>query len=205
MRRLFAALALTVLLAGCASTANDDTDPGGVTPVGPQPTAVAPVAAGSIAEAQQSNGAVVPGYTVSVPKLGLTDVSLVALGLNPDHTIQVPPLAQPGELGVYAKGPMPGQVGPSVILGHINSGGTAGAFAHLADLRVGDEVTTTGPGLRTRFRVYRTQVIDKAEFPTHDVYSDAPGPELRLISCGGQLDQAAHNYLGQVIVYARKV
>lgn len=198
MRRLFAALALTVLLAGCASTANDDTGRGG----GPPPAA--PAAAGSIAVTQQSNGAVVPGYAVSVPKLGLADVSLVALGLNPDHTIQVPPLAVPGELGVYGKGPMPGQVGPSVILGHINSGGTAGAFAHLADLRVGDEVDSTGPGARTRFRVYRTQVIDKAEFPKAAVYSDVPGPELRLISCGGELDQAAHNYLGQVIVFARK-
>lgn len=199
MRRLLAALVFTVLLAGCASTADDDTGRGGETP------AAAPVAAGSIAEHQQSGGAVVPGYAVSVPKLGLADVSLVALGLNPDHTIQVPPLAQPGELGVYGKGPMPGQVGPAVILGHVDANGVDGAFKHLADLKVGDEVTSTSPGARTRFRVYRTQVIDKAEFPTAAVYSDATGPELRLITCGGALDRSGHNYLSNVVVYARKV
>lgn len=198
MRRLLAALALTVLLAGCAATATDDTAP-------PAPPPAAVPAAGSIAEAQQSTGAVVPGYAVSVPALGLDDVSLVSLGLNPDKTIQVPPLSRPRELGVYAKGPMPGQTGPAVILGHINARGQQGAFARLADLRQGDEITTTGPGGATRFRVYFTQVIDKAEFPTAAVYSDTKGPELRLISCGGELDASAHNYLGQVIVFARKI
>lgn len=195
IRITLAALALAGLLAGCSSTSATDTGQGGA----PSP------GAGSIAASQQSTATPLADYSVSIAALGLDRAPLVPLGLNADHTIQVPPLSAPRELGVYDKGPLPGASGPAVILGHINSGGTDGAFAHLASLKVGDTIDTFAPGgAITHFTVYRAQAIDKAAFPTAAVYSDTKGPELRLISCGGQLDRSAHNYLGQVLVFARK-
>jgi Sortase domain len=185
-----AVLALAgALLVGCSSSTS--------APAGQDGT--------SIAAQQQTDAAPLPGFAVTVPALQLTNAPLVPLGLNPDRTIQVPPLSQARELGVYDKGPMPGAPGPSVILGHVNSGGVDGAFAHLDALKAGDEVDTTQPGgAVTKFTVYRTQTAEKSNFPTKSVYSDTIGPELRLITCGGQLDQTAHNYLGQVVVYAKK-
>lgn len=173
----------------------------------PQPSAQAPRADTSLAAGQQSTAAPLEGYAVSIPKLDLADLPLVPLGLNPDHTIQVPPLSAPKELGVYAKGPMPGKNGPSVILGHVNSGGVQGSFAQLSTLKAGDQVTSTAPdGRVTRYAVYRTVTVAKSAFPTSQVYSDVPTPELRLITCGpGPLDSTGHNYIDQTIVWARQV
>lgn len=188
---LLSILAFVALLAGCSSTAPDDTGQGGE--------------GASIAAQQQSTAAPLADYTVTVPALQLANAPLVPLGLNGDGSIQVPPLSAPRELGVYDKGPLPGQNGPAVILGHVNAGGVDGAFAKLDGLKVGDEVDTAAPGgAVTKYTVYRTATVPKSSFPTAEVYSDTPGPELRLVTCGGQLDQAAHNYLDQVIVWARK-
>ena len=80
-----------------------------------------------------------------MPALGVNRSVLVPLGLNPDHTIQVPPLAAPTELGLYSHGPKPGDRGPAVILGHINANGVDGAFAHLGALKPGDRVQVARP------------------------------------------------------------
>lgn len=192
--RIALAVIAGALLAACSS-------PG----ASQEPPAAGPDT-GSLAVQQQTLAAPLDGYKVSVPKLGLTDAALVPLDLNADHTIQVPPLSAPQELGVYDKGPKPGQNGPSIILGHVNSGGVDGAFAHLSDLQTGDEVDTIGPAGPVRFRVYKAEVIEKGAFPTRETYSDTAGPELRLITCGpGPLDSTGHNYLDQTIVWAKKI
>jgi hypothetical protein len=192
--RAVLALATAILLGGGLLTACS-TD----TPAAPPP------GQGSIAAQQQSTVAPLADYTMTVSKLGLSNAALVPLGLNADKTIQVPPLSAPQELGVYSKGPLPGGKGPAVILGHINANGVPGAFAHLDTLKAGDQVATTAPGGKaTKFVVYKVQTVPKAAFPTAAVYSDTSGPELRLITCGGALDRSAHNYLSNVIVWARQ-
>jgi hypothetical protein len=192
LRLVLAALALAGLVAGCSSTSSDDTRPAGQ---GGQP----------IAAQQQTTAAPLAGYSVTVPALALTNAPLAPLALNPDHSIQVPPLSQPRELGVYDNGPRPGATGPAVILGHIDANGVDGAFKHLDSLKVGDEIDTTdSDGKTTKFTVYRADTVPKASFPTSSVYSDVPTPELRLITCGGALDTTQHNYLSNVIVWARK-
>ncbi len=186
MRYLLAVVALLALVAGCSSTASDGARP-------------------SLAEQQESNGAVVPGYSLSVPKLGIDRATMVSLGLNADGSIQVPSVSRPRALGVYAHGPMPGRVGPAVILGHVNGGGQAGVFSRLDTLRVGDDITSTAPdGTVTRFVVYRTQTIPKRDWPTAAIYADTATPELRLVTCGGRLDVAAHNVDSTVLVGARR-
>lgn len=164
----------------------------------------APPPSGSLAEGQQSSAGPVAGYTVSIPKLNVSS-PLVGLGLNADRSIQVPPLADPMQAGVYTKGPMPGQVGPAVVLAHINGNGKPGFGAGFHTLAAGDEVDVSTPTGPVRFRVARTETVAKSAFPTAAVYSDTRDPELRLITCGGTLDRGAHNYLGQTIVYAARI
>jgi sortase (surface protein transpeptidase) len=155
----------------------------------------------SLATSQQSNAGTVPGYTLTIPKLNESS-QLIGLGLNPDKSIQVPPLADPMQAGVYTNGPLPGQVGPAVVLAHINGNGKPGFGADFHSLTAGDKINVTTPTGPVTFAVTRTETVPKAEFPTAAVYSDTQGPELRLITCGGTLDRSAHNYLGQTIVYA---
>ncbi|HVV13145.1 MAG TPA: class F sortase [Amycolatopsis sp.] len=129
--------------------------------------------------------------------------TLVPLGLNADNTIQVPPVSRPLEAGWYQYGPTPGEVGPAVILGHVDGNKQKGIFWRLKELAAGDEVVVSRKdGSVARFKVTKVEQIDKDVFPTDAVYGDTADPELRLITCGGSFDRSAHSYRDNIIVYA---
>ena len=57
-------------------------------------------------------------------------------------------------------------------------------------------------GRVVRFAVTRVREVPKAQFPTAAVYAPTARPELRLITCGGRFDRAAHSYVDNVVVEA---
>ncbi len=134
------------------------------------------------------------------------DTELLTLGLNPDGTVQVPPLESP-LAGWYEHSPSPGELGPSVILGHVDSARSGpGVFTNLAALRVGDLVEVArADGSTVAFRVDRVEHYPKAEFPTAAVYGDIDHAGLRLITCGGRFDRNARSYEDNVVAYASAV
>lgn len=137
-----------------------------------------------------------------IPSIGVRS-TLIPLGLNADGTVEVPSLDEPMQAGWYRYGPTPGDVGPAVVLGHVNARGSPGVFARLDELAVGDAVSVErDQGHRIDFVVTRVEQVSKTRFPTARVYGDTPAPELRLVTCGGELDRARHRYLDSVIVYA---
>lgn len=141
--------------------------------------------------------------SVDVAKIGVHS-SLIPLGLNADNTVQVPPLSQPMQAGWYEYGPTPGELGPAVILGHIDGNKDKGVFYDLKKVSPGDVITVARKdGTTARFVVYKTDLVPKDAFQPDAVYGNTAGPELRLITCGGSFDRAAHNYLDNVIVYAK--
>lgn len=54
------------------------------------------------------------------------------------------------------------------------------------------------------FTAYKIESHPKNAFPTEAVYGHTPGPELRLITCGGRFDDAGGRYLANVIAFARR-
>jgi sortase (surface protein transpeptidase) len=140
--------------------------------------------------------------SVTVPSIDANS-SLIPLGLQPDGELAVPPLSNPMQASWYDRSPTPGSLGPAVILGHVNGGGKQGIFADLGRVKAGDQVLVgRADGQTAVFTVSHVDTVPKASFPSNDVYGDTPDSELRLITCGGVLDKAAHNYLSNVIVYA---
>jgi sortase (surface protein transpeptidase) len=140
--------------------------------------------------------------SVDVPKIGVHS-SLISLGLNADNSIQVPPVTQPMQAGWYSYGPTPGETGPAVVLGHVDGNKQKGVFYRLRELIPGDQIfVARKDGSTARFVVTKVDQVSKDSFPTDAVYGDTANPELRLISCGGSFDHAAHSYLDNVIVYA---
>jgi LPXTG-site transpeptidase (sortase) family protein len=139
---------------------------------------------------------------LAIPQLGL-HTNLIQLGLNSDGTLDVPPVQPGSPAGWYRYSPTPGQLGPSVILGHVNSStGPIGVFSHLHELGQGSTVTITrADGVEAVFQVDRTENVAKANFPTLDVYGDTTRAELRLITCS-DYDQAAHTWKSNTVVYA---
>ena len=77
-----------------------------------------------------------------VPALGV-DSPLLHLGLATDRSIEVP--ADYGTAGWFAGGPRPGQPGPAVILGHVDSKAGPGVFYRLAGCPSGRTCSWTGP------------------------------------------------------------
>lgn len=142
---------------------------------------------------------VIPALHVRAP--------VMSLGLAPDGTVQVPPLAKADLAGWYDQGPAPGQLGPAVILGHVDSAATGpGVFYRLGALRPGDAVDLRRADNSTAsFRVDSVERFGKDAFPTRRVYGDLDYAGIRLITCGGAFDRATGHYEDNVIAFGHLV
>jgi hypothetical protein len=132
---------------------------------------------------------------------------IIALGLRPDGSPAVPPLATPFVTSWYDPGPTPGAPGAAVIFGHVDSAAVGPAvFYDLGRLRTGDLIDVTLADRRTAvFRVYGAGLYLKTDFPSLGVYGYTRWPTLRLITCGGEFDRRSGQYLGNVVVFAEYV
>ena len=142
-----------------------------------------------------------PPVRVEIPAIGVSS-RLVRLGLNADGTMQVP--GDYDLAGWFTGGAMPGQDGPAVISGHVDSKTGPAVFYRLRDLRPGDTVRVRrAAGDWLAFEVTGTARYAKAAFPTEAVFGPVTGPVLRLITCGGDFDRASGHYLDNMVVTAR--
>ena len=139
---------------------------------------------------------------LQIPAIGV-DSDLMDLGLQPDGTLEVPPLGFPA--GWYTGSPTPGELGPAVLVGHVHWNEQAGVFADLARLRRGDEVVVQrADGGSAVFQVTRTKQFSKDAFPTARIYGDIDHAGLRLITCGGR-NRLTGSYEDNVVVFASLV
>jgi sortase (surface protein transpeptidase) len=137
---------------------------------------------------------------VQIPAIGV-DLALVPLGLASDGTMEVP--RDFATAGWYTNGPRPGETGPAVIAGHVDSYSGPAAFYCLSDLRAGAEVRVTRvDGTAAMFTVTGVEAYGKETLPTGAVFGPAAAPVLRLITCGGDLDFARRSYRDNVVVFA---
>ncbi|MDQ0405132.1 class F sortase [Streptomyces sp. NBC_01723] len=196
--RALAAAALAVLLAGCGGGAGDAGNAGNDVAASDRPGTTAPPSPGA-KSARPLERSVPVG--LRIPAVGV-DTPVMRLGLAADGTVQVPPVTDDDRAGWYRHSPTPGQVGPSVLLGHVTVGTHGdGVFRHLARLHRGDRIETRlENGAAAEFTVTAVRTVRKAEFPTDDVYGDVNRPELRLITCGGP--RVGEEYRDNVIVFA---
>ncbi len=142
--------------------------------------------------------------SLDVPRIGIHDAILVQLGLDKEGSIQVPEVGPNSPAGWFRDSPTPGQLGPSVILGHVDSA-TAGPaiFYRLGTLRPGDAATVTRADHTVAvFRVDSVQKYAKSAFPTLQVFGNTDHAALRLITCGGTFDPAQQSYEDNIVVYA---
>lgn len=129
---------------------------------------------------------------------------LLDLGLEDDGTLEVPAEGFPA--GWYRGAPTPGELGPAVIVGHVDWAGSPGVFADLHLLQVGDQIAVDREDGRTAtFRVTTVDRFAKDAFPTDAVYGDLDHAGLRLITCGGDFDGDLHSYVENVVVFAELV
>jgi len=192
-RRAGAALALVLTLAACST---------------PEPPKAAPAAA--VPAVPSSAPVTVPfkglrPTSVKIPKIG-AESSLLAVAVKTDGSISVPSVHTPMQAAWYKLSPVPGDVGPAVVLGHVDGDKKPGIFFRLKDLVPGDEVDIDrSDGRKLKFVVDRVTQVPKDTFPRDAVYGNSAKPELRLITCGGAFDHAEHSYRDNIVVYANLI
>ncbi len=140
-----------------------------------------------------------------IPSIKLTTKGLVDLELDEKGELEAPKDFQ--QAGWYAAGPTPGEFGPSVIAAHVDSHLGPAVFYRLGSLTKGAKVMVERrDGSTATFVVDRVERYPKARFPTSEVYADTGGrAELRLITCGGDIDRQTGHYVDNVVAYAHLV
>jgi hypothetical protein len=177
-------LAIAAPAAGCAGSS-------------PAPAAVAPAStaapAAAVLAASHPQRLLIPSISV--------DTGLIDLGLQPDGSMEVP--ADGSTAGWYTQSPTPGELGPAVLAAHVDWKGAKGVFYDLRRTKPGDPIQVQrADGSTAAFTVTRVEQYSKDNFPTGEVYGDVDTAQLRLITCGGDFDSAAHSYRDNLVVYA---
>ncbi|MFJ2650477.1 class F sortase [Streptomyces sp. NPDC087420] len=188
---------LAVLTAGCSSGSGSGS--------GPDTRAAAPPSAPAGSSAAKGSGGTTPPAAdparVTIPSLGV-DSSLMALGLNKDGTVEVPPADRGMTAGWYTGGAVPGEPGAAVIIGHNNTRLGRAVFHDLKEIREGADIAVRNTrGATAHFTVTGTETVGKKSFPSQKVYGPTDARALRLITCDGAFDAQGHP-VDNLIVYA---
>jgi hypothetical protein len=140
-----------------------------------------------------------PPTEISVPTVGIHSI-LTRLDRNSDGTVEVPTSFHVA--GWYRHSVTPGQIGPTVILGHVDSTSGPGIFYRIGSLQPGDTVSVTrADGRIVTFVITGVRQYDKSAFPTLDVYGNTSVPTIRLVTCGGAFDSATHHYRANIVAF----
>jgi hypothetical protein len=141
---------------------------------------------------------------IKIPSINV-DASIIPVGTDSSGALETPPLSGPqaDDAAWWDGGDTPGQDGPSVIVGHIDSAAEGPlVFWNLHDLVAGEAVEVVlADGADVWFDVIGSQQVSKTDFPTQSVYGPTPGPTLRLITCTGDFDPQTGHYDDNLIVY----
>ena len=138
---------------------------------------------------------------IEIPAIGVR-ASVTALNTLPNGELEVP--TDFAQTGWWQGGPEPGEQGPAVIAGHVDSVNGPAVFFGLEELVFDDAITITrGDGSSAVFAVRSTLNVTKEEFPSNLVYGETPDAQLRLITCDGGFDEGS--YTGNLIITAELI
>jgi len=140
--------------------------------------------------------------SIAIPAAGV-DARVVPVGLGRDGAVEVPEVDL---AGWYQPGPRPGERGPAVIVGHVDSRSGPAVFYALNQLRPGDRIVVGQDGTPASvFAVERLERQPKGALPVGRIWNRTGAPVLRLITCGGGFDRSTGHYRDNLIVYASLV
>jgi sortase (surface protein transpeptidase) len=138
---------------------------------------------------------------IRIPTLDLEARFEDELGLNEDDTVEVPEGFD--TVGWYKHGPTPGERGPAVVLGHVDSYRGPAVFYSLGQLRLGDDILIEREdGTTANFVVTGLDRYSRDSFRTDLVYGDIDHAGLRLVTCSGTFDRGKQVYSHNLVVYA---
>jgi sortase family protein len=142
---------------------------------------------------------------IVIPSIGVR-APVHGVGRDDSGGIAVPSLRLTNEAGWFDEGPTPGQYGPAILVGHVDTKDRPAVFANLDDLQAGARIEVTRRDSRVAvFEVNSVETFSKSSLPVARVYNDYSRPALRLITCGGAWVGGQLGYASNVIVFASLV
>jgi sortase (surface protein transpeptidase) len=137
----------------------------------------------------------IPAINVNAP------VEMV--NITPAGDLGTPTLNPWVDTGWYASGPFPGQKGSAVIDGHLDRpGGYPAVFWYLRNLQPCDEVEVIDYNGKTlRFRVTDVEAYQPNDAPLQQIFGNAGGKYLNLITCAGDWIPSQHQTTLRLVVY----
>ncbi len=147
-----------------------------------------------------SRPVVSPPRQVVIPSIDV-DAPIIDLGLTAEGALETP--TDFDTAGWWAGGTVAAEVGPTVIVGHVDDTNGPAVFFRLQELEPGDSIIVIDDlGREQTFAVVDKGLYDKTSFPTERVYGASGTPTLRLVSCGGEFDRSERSYESNWVVYA---
>lgn len=125
----------------------------------------------------------------------------VEIGRQADDTLAVPNGYD--IVGWYNGSPTPGEIGPAVVVGHLDSPRNVAVFWRLHELQLGQIIEITrADGSMAKFKVDEVNQFAQEHFPTDRVYGAINYAGLRLVTCGGQFNRATQHYSHNTVIFA---
>ena len=145
-----------------------------------------------------------PPKRIRIPSIGV-DAPVHGVGREADGSIAVPSLKLRNEAGWYQEGPSPGQYGPAIVVGHVDTKDKPAVFHRLSELVPGARIEIARRDRHIAvFEVNSVQQYHKSSLPA-GVYRDFERPALRLITCGGAWVGGETGYADNIVVFASLV
>lgn len=137
---------------------------------------------------------------LTIPSIGLS-TGLVGVGQNGDGSLEVPAA---DTVGWYTFSPTPGEIGPAILVGHVDDITGPAIFARLQELAIGDTADIVREdGRKVTFAVTKTAAYEADNFPSQEVYGNIDHAGIRLITCYGTFNQFTRQYSHNLVVYAK--
>ena len=141
---------------------------------------------------------------LSIPRINLNTDFEAPLGINANKEVEPPKSFD--HVGWYKYSPPPGSLGPSVVLGHVDSKNGPAIFFSLGQLEIGDDIfIDRSDGSVVHFKVDFLERYEQKEFPTEKVYGNINHAGLRLVTCSGIYLRGQQRYTHNLVVYASLV
>ncbi|MCX5385653.1 class F sortase [Streptomyces sp. NBC_00083] len=136
-----------------------------------------------------------------IPSAGVDASPVLRLGVDSAQELEVPPVDRAEQAGWYTGSVTPGEKGASVLVAHYDTAKGPALMRNVKDMKVGDVIEVgRADGSTAVFRIRETEQVEKKDFPTHKVYGTTDRPELRLITCGGPIEDGHRS--ANIIFYA---
>lgn len=137
-----------------------------------------------------------------IPSIGV-NAFVESVGILNNGDLATPAHSPWEDVGWFVAGPQPGEPGSAVIDGHLDRpGGYPAVFWNLRNMQFGATVMViTANGKTLSFRVTRVAFYSPQVAPIQEIFGNASGTYLNLITCAGDWIPSQHQTTLRLVVY----